>query len=142
MAAPERMPQASRSPPALPEFLIANALPVTIAIGLFFASAPLLALKGILCALVIILLEYRAMVACRGPWSRAFVLYVAMVLFLLSFGIVTAWNQTVGDNPAGSWAARLDAGFRFGILGHVFGGIIGYPIILWANSLLAWPDKS
>ena len=136
------MSQASSPPPDLPQFLIANALPVIVAIGLFFASAPSIALKGILCALVIILLEYPAMVACRGPWSRALVLYVMMVVFLFSFGILTAWNQTVGDSPAGSWGARLDAGLRFGILGHVFGGIIGYPILLWANSLLNWPKKT
>lgn len=136
------MSQASRSPPGLPDFLIANALPVVIAIGLFFASTPSIALKGISCALVIVLLEYRAMVACPGPWSRAFVLYGAMVLFLFSFGVLIAWNQTVGDSPAASWSARFDAGLRFGILGHVFAGFIGYPLILGANSLLNWPKKS
>lgn len=127
--------------PGLIEFLIANALPVCFALGLSFARAPTLAIEGMACAFVIILLEYRVMLACRGPWSRALVLYLAMVLFLFTFGVIITWSETVGDSSAGTWLARMDGGLRLAIFGHVV-GILGYPILLWANSLLEWPEKS
>lgn len=135
------MSQESDAPPSLWEFAVTNGVAVGLFIWACFFQSPLVLVKALICALLVILLEYKPMLACRGRWSRALVLYASMLLFLFMFGVVAAWNETVGDNPAGSWLARLDAGFRSCVFGQIF-GIIGYPLVLFANSLLTWPEKT
>ena len=141
MALPDDKIHRPTAPPSLQEFAVANGVAVGICLWVFLFQQPRLLVQAAVCAAIVILLEYRPMLACGGPWSRAFVLYVSMLLFLFIFGVLACWNQTVGENPAGSWLARLDGGFRFSFFGQLFGGVIGYPLVLLANSLLVWPRK-
>ncbi len=84
----------------------------------------------------IILLQYPILQLKKNWFYKSVVFYFSMVLFLFVFGGVTAWNETVGSNAAGTWLARADAGLRMAIIGQLFGGVFGFMLIVFANYLM------
>lgn len=129
-----------KSPPSLFAFTALNGLPIGLALSVSFLQQPPLLLGSSACAVVVLVVAYRVMRACPGPWSRALVLYGALVLLLIVLGMGMSWAERVGDNPAGSWLARLDGGLRVAILGHV-ALVVVYPLVLFANAQLGWPNR-
>lgn len=86
-----------------------------------------------LVAVPIIFFQYPLLNFKRNWLYKSIVFYLSMVAFLFVLGMITAWNQMVGDNEAGTWLARLDAGLRMSIYGQIFGGIVGFGTIILIN---------
>lgn len=86
-------------------------------------------------ALPVIYFQYK-LLNLKNNWIyKSMIFYIGMILFLFLFGIIIAWDQKVGSNAAGSWLARLDSGVRFIIYGQLFGGLLGFPVIVFINYL-------
>jgi len=92
--------------------------------------------KALLISIPIILFQYPILKLRKNWYYKSFIFYLSMIVFLFIYGVITAWNQKVGANPAGTWLARADAGLRIIILGQLFGGFFAYLIISWSNYLM------
>lgn len=76
----------------------------------------------------------------RKNWAyKSLIFYLSMILFLWIFGVITGWNQKVGNSDPGTWIARLDAGIRMILYGQVFGGFLSFIIITLLN--YTWKEK-
>jgi len=83
-------------------------------------------------SVLITALQTPLLIRAQGVLSRLIVLYGSMLLFLFCFGAGLSWEATVGAQPAGSWAARLDGGLRTALLGQVF-AVPGYLAVALVN---------
>lgn len=88
-----------------------------------------------LVALVVIIAQYRVLVAATLWRTKVLVFYASMFLFLAFSGLIFCWNSPVGSNTAGTWAARFDGSLRFVFFGHIFGAS-SFPLVVFANWLL------
>lgn len=103
---------------------IGNSYPMDLLLIAFLISIP------------IIYFQYPIIIFKKNWLYRALIFYLSMNLFLFIFGIILSWNEYVGGHEIGSWAARLDAGFRMIFFGQLFGGLIAFILILCINLLL------
>ena len=87
-------------------------------------------------ALPIIIFQYPLLLIRKNWYYKSLVFYLSMILFLFLLGGIISWNQTVGNNEAGTWLVRADAGLRMLIVGQIFGGIFGFVLIVFMNYLM------
>ncbi|HVX91253.1 MAG TPA: hypothetical protein VHC20_06565 [Candidatus Paceibacterota bacterium] len=128
--------------PTLVEFAVANGSAATFPLVLFFSREPKFLLTGFAAVVVVTLLMFRPMRACPGPRSRAAVLLVFTLAYLILFGALLAWSAGVGDSEPASLSATLAAGLVIAIAGFLPALVTAFPLLLLANSLLSWPAAS
>jgi len=90
-----------------------------------------------LIAIPIIVLQYPLLILYRNWMYKTFIFYLSMLVYLFVFGMILTWNDKVGNNLAGSWSARFDAGLRLMIFGQIFGGFFGFVLVWFFNYLMA-----
>jgi Ca2+/Na+ antiporter len=130
---------AIKSPAKYTGFVIFNWLLISGSIYLFTPGKnqpfePVL-LSMYFAALVIIIAQYPALVSAASWKAKILIFYISMVIFLAIVGLTFTWNESVGANTAGTWAARFDGAFRFVFFGHIFGAW-SFPFVVFVNWLL------
>jgi len=136
----EKTAVARQAPPFL-KFVAVNWLAVSLFLAIFFAQEPAILVPSVICAGIVVCLQYQPLRKCPGPVTRAVVLYLSMVLFLFLDGLVLSWVLPLGNSESVPWLERLDHGLRFALIGQFFGAI-GYPGVVFLNHLLDWPPPT
>lgn len=87
-------------------------------------------------AVAIIFVQYPLLVLLKSWILKTIIFYLSMVLFFFVFGAVIGSGSPGGGYQAGTINSMFHSGIVMIFFGHLFGGVIIFPVIAMINWLL------